>query len=260
MGIKSVLKSNEQYIKECRLIHGDYYDYSKTKYNGAGNKVIITCPIHGDFEQKASHHLSGHGCKHCTYTTSDNHLILGVGINDCNESSSKPSIKWRQMLERCYSTKLQKREPTYKDCTICEEWLILSNFKKWFEDPVNGYKDGYELDKDILIKGNKVYSPSTCCFVPHKINQLLVKKRQRRSNLPIGVYYRKDINRFQAKVNIDNRSISCGCFNCIEAAFNSYKICKEKYLRDCAQKYFSLGLITEKVYEALLKYEVEITD
>lgn len=89
MGVKSVRKTNEEFIKECAVVHNQYYDYSKTNYTGAKNKVTITCPIHGDFEQKASHHLSGSGCKYCTYTKDKTGLLFGVAINDCKESKSK---------------------------------------------------------------------------------------------------------------------------------------------------------------------------
>ena len=48
-------------------MHGDKYDYSKTIYTIAHERVTITCPIHGDFEQVAYYHLNGNGCKVCGY-------------------------------------------------------------------------------------------------------------------------------------------------------------------------------------------------
>lgn len=107
MGIKSVRKTNEEFIKECAVVHNHYYDYSKTNYTGAKNKVIITCPIHGDFEQKASHHLSGSGCKYCTYTKDKTGLLFGVAINDCKESESK----------------------AYKNGSVCSNDVIVKNSK-----------------------------------------------------------------------------------------------------------------------------------
>lgn len=94
------------------------------------------------------------------------------------------------MLTRCYNHKSLKKNPSYIGCSVCDEWLTYSNFKRWYEDPINGYREGYHLDKDILVKGNKVYSPETCCFVPHSINCLLLTRQRKRGALPIGVTIR----------------------------------------------------------------------
>ena len=243
MGIKSVRKTNEEFIKECAVVHNHYYDYSKTNYTGAKNKVIITCPIHGDFEQKASHHLSGSGCKYCTYTKDKTGLLFGVAINDCKESESKAYKKWVSMLERCYSQKFKSKKPTYKNCITCDEWLIFSNFKQWFE---NNYIDGYELDKDILVLGNKVYSPETCCFVPHIINQVMNSLSKR------GVFLRKDTGKYQVKVYKYGKQETVGNFENLQDAELAYKKAKHDYLIQLATEYYTKGLISEKIYNALL--------
>lgn len=124
-------------------------------------------------------------------------LVSGVGINDANYSvcvvdkstnkivwSCPYYVKWANMLNRCYNKRYQKVQPTYKDKYVCEEWLIFSNFRAWMEDQV---WDGLELDKDILVKGNKIYSPITCAFVPRKINMVLKDGKKSLENLPIGV-------------------------------------------------------------------------
>jgi hypothetical protein len=243
MGVKSVRKTNEEFIKECTIVHNQYYDYSKTNYTGAKNKVTITCPIHGDFEQKASHHLSGSGCKYCTYTKDKTGLFFGIAINDCKESESKAYKKWVSMLERCYSQKFKNKKPTYKNCTACDEWLIFSNFKQWFE---NNYIDGYELDKDILVLGNKVYSPETCCFVPHIINQVMNSLNKR------GVFLRKDTGKYQVKVYKYGKQETVGNFENLQDAELAYKKAKNDYLIQLATEYYTKGLISEKIYNALL--------
>ena len=89
---------------------------------------------------------------------------------------------WQSMLERCYSEKHLKKRPTYKDCYVCDEWLCYSNFKKWYDNNYYEIKDERMcLDKDILIKGNKVYSPNTCVFVPNKINMLVLQNKNVRN-------------------------------------------------------------------------------
>ena len=81
---------------------------------------------------------------------------------------------WCGMLERCYCPKLQKKQPTYKGCSTCVEWHDFQVFAKWFND---NYIDGYHLDKDIKIKGNKVYSPKGCEFVSQKHNNIQAKAK-----------------------------------------------------------------------------------
>ena len=112
-----------------------------------------------------------------------NRLIHGVGINDANYNTQvrvngklvvcKYYRTWKNMLERCYDSNLHLKHPTYIGCIVCEEWLTFSNFKAWMETQDFGGKD---LDKDILVKGNKIYSPETCIFVTNAINLLFIKR------------------------------------------------------------------------------------
>lgn len=72
--------------------------------------------------------------------------------------------KGEDIINRCYNAKFREKQLQYTGCTVCEEWLNYSNFKVWYGQ--NGIKGmALDLDKDILFKGNKVYSPETCCFV-----------------------------------------------------------------------------------------------
>lgn len=163
---------------------------------------------------------------------------------------------WKQMLTRCYSKLYTERTPTYKDCSVCEEWKRFSVFKEWFD---KNYIDGYCLDKDILVKGNKVYSPQTCCFVPNEINALLIKHDSKRGKYPIGVS--KHGNKYCARVNrYKEGNVWIGTYDTPEEAFNAYKKAKEEYIRQQAKTYYNNGNISESVYNALLKYRVDIKD
>lgn len=105
----------------------------------------------------------------------------------------KSYVVWRNMIIRCYSEDSLKEKPTYKGCTVCEEWHNYTNFKKWYNE--NYYEieeDVICLDKDILVKGNKVYSSDTCIFVPQTINKLFTKRNIERGDTPIGVVKVKD--------------------------------------------------------------------
>ena len=163
---------------------------------------------------------------------------------------------WHNLILRCYNEFSVNRNPTYKDCSVCEEWLIFSNFKDWFD---KNYVDGYDLDKDILVKGNKIYSPSTCCFVPQEINKLIINQKRNRGLLPIGVVKKQD-GKFVAQISKNKKRVTLGRFLTANDAFAAYKKEKESYIKEVAQKYFNDGKITKRVYDALMRYEVEITD
>lgn len=250
-------KTTEQFIAQARAIHGDKYNYDKVKYVNTHTKVSIICPIHGEFETIPCDHLHNHGCPHCAREQQKT-LVYGAGVNDLLYTRGTPSYKaWLSMLERCYSSKFQTKKNTYVGCSVCDEWLTFSNFKRWFDSIENGYKDGYQLDKDIIVKGNKVYSPSTCCIVPPAINALFTNRRQHRGNTYIGV--RENSNgRFVARACVGKRHI--GVYDTPQEAFYAYKFAKEQYIKELAEKYFQEGKITERVYNALMRYEVEITD
>ena len=115
-------------------------------------------------------------------------LICGVGFNDIAYASNKCLYytKWHGMIRRCYSKESEIKNPTYKDCYVCDEWLTFSNFKSWMEQ--QDY-EGKHLDKDLLVCNNKVYSPETCVFVPREINQFLTKSNNNRGLYPLGVSF-----------------------------------------------------------------------
>lgn len=114
------------------------------------------------------------------------------------------------------------------------------------------------MDKDLLFRGNKVYSPVTCCFVPPEINKIILKRQRRRGEYPIGVH--KQRNSFLALLHRYGKQEYIGTYSTPEEAFSAYKQEKEAYIKEVAKKYYSEGKITKRVYDALMKYEVEITD
>jgi hypothetical protein len=171
---------------------------------------------------------------------------------------------WTNIIVRCYSEKYKNKRPTYKDATCCNEWLLYENFYEWLHSQEN-FENWYEgerwaIDKDILIKGNKIYSPETCCLVPNNINSLFVKRNARRGKYPIGVAYKKRDNIFTAHIEINGNTHYIGSFDSSEQAFLSYKKRKEDYIKQVAQEEYDKGNITKQCYDAMMKYEVEITD
>ena len=189
--------------------------------------------------------------------------VYGVGYlgnikgNDKNGKPFKSYAVWEGMLRRCYQDKYLENHPTYKECSVCEEWHNYENFKKWFDE--NYYEiddETMNLDKDILVKGNKIYSPNTCIFVPQKINGLFVKTDALRGDLPIGVC--KKGNKFIAKCNLNGKRSQIGTFDTPIEAFQSYKQFKEQYIKQVAEEY--KNKIPSVLYDAMYRWEVDIND
>ncbi len=188
--------------------------------------------------------------------------VWGIGFNDKGKYTSRRNGKhtkvyctWICMLQRCYDEELHERNKTYRNCRVCEEWLSFQNFGKWFDD---NYTEGYQLDKDLLVKGNKLYSPETCCFIPKELNLLIIRRdpETRTSDLPLGLqWWRKGI---RVKLRINNKQKHVGCYNTIENAFTAYKTTKETHIIAMAEKY--KGSIDNRAYEALLNYTIDIKD
>ena len=175
-----------------------------------------------------------------------------------NNSRMKARRLWNDMYSRCYNEKLHKRFPEYIGCTICGYWLEdKERFFKWVEG--NYYMIGNEqmdLDKDILHKGNKVYSPETCVFVPHTINTLLLNCKRKRGKYPVGVSF--DKGKYRAALNVDGKAVKLGVYNTPEEAFMEYKKHKEALIIVVADRY--KGKIPDSVYKAMVGWEVTIDD
>jgi len=167
-------------------------------------------------------------------------LVYGVGINDAGyvvvkwETIEVNGVRkrkrvwecpyyrtWTNMLERCYSTKFQERWPTYKGCSVSEEWLRFSNFKRWMESQV---WEWMQLDKDILFAGNKVYSGETCVFVTSIVNTFTVDCRASRGEWLVGVYWNKEKGKFMSQCSnpFTNKREHLGLFTCEKEAHQAW--------------------------------------
>ena len=191
--------------------------------------------------------------------------LLGVGIvgNSSTIDFFGKRLKeyqvWKGVLERCFSEKYRDKKPTYKDCTVSDNFKYFPYFKEWCNKQIGFDQVGWHLDKDILSKGNKVYSEDTCCFVPQEVNSLLVNRKGGRGNTLIGVSYHKRSKKFVVKLSTGKGVQSnLGSFDTEVEAFKVYKQAKEKHIKEVANKW--KGQIDGRVYEALIKYEVEIND
>ena len=190
---------------------------------------------------------------------------LGEGKYKMSENgkNKKEFDIWNHMLQRCYDPKFHERNPTYKGCTVEEYLLNFQYMCEWLEN--NYYEISGEtmcLDKDILCKGNKIYSRDTCIFVPQRINKLFTKSDKTRGDNPIGVSDLPSSN-YQATCNDGNgKYIYLGSYSTKEEAFRVYKEYKEMIIKEIIDSYE--GKIPEPHYSrlktAMYNYEVEMTD
>jgi hypothetical protein len=252
--------STEEFIERAVGVHGNKYDYSNVDYKTSKDKVCIICPEHGEFWIVPSNHLRGQGCQKCRVHTGNRRktkrLVCGFGFYDVPYPVSecrKCYDVWYAMIARCYLESRLQRNPTYNRCSVCEEWKYFSKFKEWFDE--QGYRKGYNLDKDILVQGNLVYSPSTCCFVPQYINLLILNRVRIRGQYKSGVFKMK--GKFSVHCNIRGKIKSLGTYASEDEAHLVYKTFREAYIREVATEAYNKGEITKEVRDALYKWEIK---
>lgn len=172
----------------------------------------------------------------------------------------KPRIKcksfsqWSGMIKRATGSRFKEMKHTYNDCTVSENFKSFEYFHDWCFGQVGYGLDKFELDKDILIKGNKHYSEDTCCLVPKQINMLFVFASDKKSNLPLGVSYNKSNGYYVSCVSTcDGKIVKYS--KTPEEAFLKYKEDKENHIKSMANKF--KDSISDKVYERLIGYEIE---
>lgn len=196
--------------------------------------------------------------------------IYGVGITgnkylrSINCKMTKEYDTWIHILQRCFDDRLKEKQPSYIDKECCEEWLYYPNFYEWlhsqsnFDKWYNGKR--WAIDKDILVKGNKVYSPDVCCLIPQNVNCLFLKREAERGVYPIGVSYKNEGFLASCHNPFTNRREELGYYSTPEKAFYAYNDYKEKLIKQVAQIEYDKGNITKECYDAMMNYEVEITD
>ena len=184
---------------------------------------------------------------------------LGVGKYDGTHKDVY-SI-WITMLARCYS--MVNPRVKINDSIVCDEWLNFQNFAEWcYKQSFFGFKDDkgktYHLDKDILVFGNRVYSPNTCCFVPQEINNLLTNKKTGSKSIKSGVSFNKERGKYIVRFSKGSKTKHIGYFVTELEAFLAYKEAKEQQIKVVANRW--KDQIDQRAYDALMNWEVDITD
>ena len=253
---------NDINYKDCVgkiLKSKNFGDFKILKYNNSRN-VDIQFVTTG-FETSAQLEHIKNGNVKDPYSPS----VCGVGItgtkypSKLNGRNTKEYMLWQNMLERCYSDVYKKKNPTYINCEVSDKFKSYEYFYEWCCNQIGFGVEGFELDKDLLVKGNKVYSENTSIFLPKEINSMLTKRTASRGKHLIGVCWHKRDKVFMTTVSKNKgKQEFLGYFNTEIEAFNAYKIAKESFVKEQANKW--KGQIDIRAYNALMNYQVEITD
>lgn len=184
--------------------------------------------------------------------------VAGVGILGLFEADIKSYqyTSWVGMLKRVYNSKTERAKINYSGCSVVENWHWLEEFHGWASG--QKYKPGWQLDKDLLVKGNRVYGPETSIYVPREINTFLTDRANERGPYPAGVTIRSDTGRFQASCSNNGSPGYLGVYDTPEEAFSVYKKEKERLAKQLAS--YWEGIVDSKVIDALLRYTVDISD
>lgn len=194
-------------------------------------------------------------------------LVYNVGICQKGKypvkelhSNIKEYQLWIDMLGRCYNPNCLERRPAYEGCTVEGNFIYYQFFAEWCQHQIGFKTEGWCLDKDILLKDNKVYCEDLCVFVPKELNTLIIKCDRRRGELPIGVtlHKRKGSVLYRARLSVDGKRQHLGVYSTKEEAFHSYKKAKEAHIKLKTSLYE--GSLDPRVYKALMEYEVDWED
>lgn len=264
------LYANSKYKQRIgeEYVNNQGYTMKIVKYNGA-NDIIVE--FQDDY--KALVHASYSSYKKGEIRNPFHKSIFGVGmIGDkypakINGKHTKEYKTWRSMIARAYDTRYSDLHKTYEDVCVCDDWMLFTNFYEWLHSQQNFDRwlneDQWNLDKDIIKKNNKVYAPEFCCLVPHNVNKLFTNHKTARGQHPVGVTYDKKCGKYRVNCNNPFSKIGnnyLGRYTTAEEAFIVYKKYKEEIIKLVAQDEFNKGNITEKCYNAMINYSIEITD
>ena len=185
--------------------------------------------------------------------------VQGIGYGGVGKytRTNDPTVYeiWKSALRRVYNPASSSDKRNYKGCTVHPDWHNFQTFAEWYEAQPNAYREGFDLDKDLLVLGNKQYGPNTCSLVPQEINELLTKRDYSRGKWPIGVYYNKRNNKFVAQCNVRGEAFHLGYFDTPEEAHEVYLKFKRKVVRDTAKKH--KADLDSRIYTNLLHITVE---
>lgn len=194
--------------------------------------------------------------------------FLGIGPHEgtiAGENKSTPAYEvWRGILRRCYDPTC-KSYSIYEDVDVCKEWHNFQNFADWFYNQEH-HNNGFAVDKDLKVFGNKTYSPDTCTLVPMAVNSIFTGSNERLNprELPKGVHFCKTKQVYVAQLHKgeftksgNKKQSYLGQFKDKVPAILAYKRAKEDRVKKVAEKYREV--LHPQVYKNLMMYEVDVS-
>lgn len=192
-------------------------------------------------------------------------IRMGIAVCDkgpfptrMNGKPTRPYSTWGNVMERCYSSRYKAIKPSYADVVADPRFHHFQEFAEWAVRQAGHDIFGWHLDKDIMVKGNRIYGPDTCVYVPWEINTIFSKVyKKKANNLPRGVFL-DESGRYGTSLSIRGRPVHAGMHDTPEQAFMAYRAVKEARLKELANEF--KPLISERLYERLIGYEFDIND
>lgn len=228
--------------------------FTVLEVNSAADIIIVHNDEHKHTAKVSACQVRNGNIRNPYYPTLCGVGYMGVGIHRSKIAGKhiKHYGVWTGAISRCYCPILQSKRPSYIGCSLSKEWLCYQNFAEWYINH-ESYGLGYEVDKDLLVKNNTVYSPETCTLIPKEINLALRFERTKDNNLPTGVLSSK-LGGYTASLKSGGSDCHLGTFKTSEEASLAYVKAKESYVKEVAIKW--KGKIESKAYEALMSWTV----
>lgn len=206
-------------------------DYTIVEYRNSRHVVI---EFNDNYKHQVvirAHALKTNNIRNPFYPTVQGIGYIGVGDFTSVKGSigREAYVKWQSMLERCYSNK--DKHSAYDDCSVHPDWHNFQNFAEWCVSQ-KYYGAGYDIDKDILVTGNRIYSKDACCLVPEEINAMVVGLRFIGAKNDIGVDYNESTRKYVAKVSVGKYQKYIGSYKTLEEAREAYIDLKKRYFKN----------------------------
>lgn len=203
-------------------------------------------------------------------------IVMGHGVNDCGykvqleerDSSGKRIVVWRcpyyqvwsGMLKRVYG----KNSPAYRGCSVSEEWKSFSSFRKWMQNQPQheewlNQPFSYDLDKDFIVEGNRVYGEDFCLLIPRKINNIFAGLHKNKDGLPYGVNWKKSHNQYVAQINLDGKKKHLGLFDDPKEAHTKWLLYKWSFVNQILEDYEDSDYQDKRISERLQTFMLQLS-
>lgn len=238
---KDLKNGSKHMTTQCGYITVLRYENAKSvtiRFDNTGHvKTVKACVIRtGNIQDPLARTLCGIGF---------------FGIGEMTQTNCKDAgNSWRSMISRCYSESYLRVKPTYRVCSVADDWHNFQNFARWYKENYPKDSGEYHLDKDLLIVGNKIYSPESCIFIPQWLNSFMSGAMAIRGDWPIGVSFSKSHRKFESYCNYMGKRKHLGLHATPESAHLAWKMCK---LEIAEKRKSEMDIIDVRIYPNVVK-------